>query len=451
MGLKEVAGMRRKKELCGALITMGLFLLFLPYASAQGNQPGLTLKGCLTTALAKNPTAVESGLAIKSADESIASARGRHWPHLSFDSAFTGREQPFPYIQAQAVNIPPHFSDVYSSMGLTLTIPIYQGGQVSTGVSLAEVRRDIQILIAEQTKNDIIANTVNAYNKILQLQELHKASEAQVKALEEQAKNTRLLLDVGRVARVDLLKVEVQLANERQRLLATEEALKTTSATLRYLMGEGPQGDNPLPTLADRLVAGHFNADFESGLNVAHERRPEYLSAKKAVEEAQLNRRLALGKLLPTINVFGSDTEWSGYRPWYSDAIWAAGMTFSIPLFDRSLYADLSREGIQMERASQRLVATENQIGLEISNAVASLRESRNRVAAAEKAVDQGEESFRIEKQRYDTGAGSMVDLLLAQAGWINAVANYTQALFDYNAAVVAYRKATGTLEEYLQ
>ena len=83
--------MRRKKELCGALITMGLFLLFLPYASAQGNQPGLTLKGCLTTALAKNPTAVESGLAIKSADESIASARGRHWPHLSFDSAFTGR------------------------------------------------------------------------------------------------------------------------------------------------------------------------------------------------------------------------------------------------------------------------------------------------------------------------------------------------------------------------
>ena len=62
------------------------------------------------------------------------------------------------------------------------------------------MRRDIQVLASRQTKNDLIANTVNAYNKILQLQELRKASEAQVKALEEQAKNTRLLLDVGRVA-----------------------------------------------------------------------------------------------------------------------------------------------------------------------------------------------------------------------------------------------------------
>jgi outer membrane protein len=444
--------MRRKNKLSGALIAMMMGLSLLSsFASGQDNQPGLGLKECLTTALVRNPIYLESGLAIKSAEESLTSAKGRHWPRLSLDSAFIQRKEPFPYIQAQSTKIPPHFSDDYSSLGVTLTIPIYQGGQVSTGVSLAEVRRDIQVLASRQTKNDVIANTVNAYNKILQLQELRKASEAQVKALEEQEKNTRLLLDVGRVPRVDLLKVEVQLANERQRLLATDEALITTSATLRYLMGEGPQADSPLPTLTDRLVAGDFKADFESGLNVAHERRPEYLLAKKAVEEAKLNRRLALGKLLPTVNVFASDTYWAGYNPVYHDTIWITGVTLSLPLFDRSLYADLSRESVQMERASQRLVAADNQIGLDVSNAVASVTESKNRVSATEKAVAQGEESFRIEKVKYDTGAGSMVDLLLAQAGSMNAVANYTQAVFDYNAAVVAYRKATGTLEEYLQ
>jgi outer membrane protein TolC len=445
--------MRRKNKLRGAFIAttmMGLFLLSSS-ASGQDNHPGLGLKECLTTALAKNPIYVESGLAIRSAEESVTSAQGKHWPRLSLDSALIGRKDPFPYIQAQSTKIPPHFSDDYSSLGVTLTIPIYQGGQVSTGVSLAEVRRDIQVLASRQTKNDIIANTVNAYNKILQLQQLRKTSEAQVKALEEQAKNTRLLFDVGRVARVDLLKVEVQLANERQRLLATEEGLKTASATLRYLMGEGPEAENPLPPLADRLVAGDFRADFESGLNVAHERRPEFLSAKKTVEEAKLNRRLALGKLLPTVNIFASDTYWAGYSPVYHDTIWVTGVTLSLPLFDRSLYADLSRESVQIERASQRLVATDNQIGLDVSNAVASVNESRNRVSASEKAVAQGEESFRIEQLKYETGAGSMVDLLLAQAASINAVANYTQALFDYNAAVVAYRRATSTLEDYLQ
>ena len=135
----------------------------------------------------------------------------------------------------------------------------------------------------------------------------------------------------------------------------------------------------------------------------------------------------------------------------YTRTLWVAGLNFSIPLFDRSLYADVSRECIQADRASQRFRAAENQLGLEVANAVASLEESRNRVSAAEKAVTQGEESFRIERERYESGAGAVVDLLLAQAASINAVANYTQALFDYNAAVVAYRKATGTVEEYVQ
>jgi outer membrane protein len=441
----------RKGLLSCTLVMIGLILLPSVSVTARDDNEGVTLKECLTVALARNPTVMEAVLGIKSAEESVTSAQGRHWPRLSLNGAYTRQEIGFPYIPAQSAKIQPHFSDVWYSVGPVLTIPIYQGGQVSTGVSLAEVRRDIQVLTAGQTKNDLIANTVNTYNKILQLQEIRAASQASVDALEEQVKNTRLLLDVGRVARVDLLKVEVQLANERQRLLATDEGLKTASATLRYLMGEGPKTDNALPALKDRLVAEEFKADFSSGLAVARQRRPEYLSAKKAVEEAKLNQRLTLGRLLPTVNVFASETRWHGYTPEYTDTLWVGGLNFSIPLFDRSLFADLSRERVQTDRASQRFRAAENQLGLEVANAITSLEESRNRVSAAEKAVTQGEESFRIEQERYDSGAGAMVDLLLAQAASINAVANYTQALFDYNAAIVAFRKATGTVEEYLQ
>lgn len=111
----------------------------------------------------------------------------------------------------------------------------------------------------------------------------------------------------------------------------------------------------------------------------------------------------------------------------------------------------MARERIQGEKAAQHLRAVENQIGLDIRTALAALTESRNRVRTAEAAVAQAEESFRIEQEKYASGAGVMVDLLLAQAAAVTAVANQTQALFDYNAAVVAYRKATGTLEGYLQ
>ena len=96
---------------------------------------------------------------------------------------------------------------------------------------------------ARQTTYDIMANIVNTYNKILQLKELRAASIASVNALEEQVKNTKLLFDVGRVARVDLLKAEVQLANERQRLLSIDEGMKTALSTLVYLMGGSADGE----------------------------------------------------------------------------------------------------------------------------------------------------------------------------------------------------------------
>jgi len=245
--------------------------------------------------------------------------------------------------------------------------------------------------------------------------------------------------------------VEVQLANERQRLLTLNEGLRTLGSTLRYLMGGPSGGDESIPTLSGALGLPSVEGDFATGLASAQTHRPEYLAAVKGVEETELSRRVAIGKLLPTLNAYGGYLDQYGFNPGYKEANWFTGLMLTIPLFDRSLYADVARERIQGEKAAQHLRVVENQIRLDIWTALASLVESRNRVTAAEAAVVQAEEAFRIEQQKYAIGAGVMVDMLLAQAAAVTAVANQTQAFFDYNAAVVAYRKATGTLEDYLQ
>jgi outer membrane protein TolC len=272
-----------------------------------------------------------------------------------------------------------------------------------------------------------------------------------LKALEEQYKNAQLLFGVGRIARVDLLKVEVQLANERQRLISIETGIATAMATLRTLMGEPDTGPGEAPILADTLTLPEMHGDFFTGVETAHRQRPEYLSASQGVEEAGINRKLAFGKLLPTVSAFAGYLDQFAFNPGYKEANWYTGLNLSLPLFDRSLYADLSRQRIETERAKERLKAIDNQLRLDIRTALNSLDESKARIAAAEQAVAQAEEAYRIEQQRFQTGAGAVVDLLLAQSADISAAANYSQALYDTNAAVVAYRKATGTLEEYLK
>jgi outer membrane protein TolC len=442
---KEVR-MRKRNVFQGIL---GLVILAVSAAPARGG--GLTLKECLQAALADNPSFKESLLAVSASERGVESAEGRRFPRLSFDASQVFRQDALPYIPAQSATIGPHFSDTFSSWGATLSMPLYQGGQITKGIELAKIRMEIQEHAAGLTKNDLIADTVNTYNKILQLTAFRESERASVAALEEQEQNVRLLVDVGRAATVDLLKVEVQLANERQRLLTLEESLSILQATLRFLMGEkAGEIQDPL-VLSDFLTRPAVRADFPSGIAEARFRRPEYLLAAKGVDEAAAVERITFGKLLPSVSAATAYIDQVGFDPWYQEANWSVGINLNIPLFDKSIRADLARDRIGREKAKERLQAVDSRIRLDIQSALASLTDSASRIDTAQKAVSQADESFRIERLKYGSGAGTMADLLLAQAADITAAANYTQALYDYNAAVVAYRRASGTLEEYLK
>jgi len=458
-GITEMEHRIRKALLPGFIILIWGLVFFLPDAvvaqeryAADPSKSALSLKDCLDKAMTDNPLLSEAKLAVAASDKNIDSARGKHLPRLSVDGNYTARQDPIPFIPAQSLTIFPHFANEFATWAVAMQLPIYQGNQVVNGVKLAEIRKSLQEDNLSLTRNEIIANTVNTYNKLLQLSKLQEASQSSVRALTDQRKQSQLLFDVGRIAKVDLLKVDVQLSNERQRLLSIDEAIDNLSGTLRYLMGERVSGPAQSVSLSDTLTLQEFSADFDKSLETAKAKRPEYLIASKAVAEAGVNRDITKGKLFPTVGAFAGYMDQYGFNPSsYSEANWFTGVNVSIPIFDKSLYDDVARERILEDKAGKRLTAVENQIRVDIQSALSSMRESKNRVLTTSRAVEQAAESFRIEQEKYRSGAGAVTDLLLAEAAYVNAVANQSQALFDYNAAIVSYRKVTGTLEDYLQ
>jgi outer membrane protein TolC len=431
--------------------TIAFFLMILTVALPAFAEEGLTLKQALNQALERNPLMTEARLGVDASEEGVSSSQGKHWPKLSLNLDYNQRQDPFPYIPAQSTTISARFSDEYASLGLLLALPLYQGGQAVTNVKLSTVRRDLQQLSLAQSRNELIANTVNSYNKLLQLQNLKMASDATLKALGTQLSNSRLLFDVGRIARVDLLKVEVQLANERQRALSFDEAIATTDATLRFLMGDNPSPGREKLRLADTLNMPKEATAAEIGAVKPWSSRPEYQAAMLGVKESELSRRLTFGRFLPTVNAMAGYSDQYGFSPSYSEANWYFGLQATVPLFERSLYADFRRDTILQEKAVARQRVAEQQLRLDLTIADAALRESANRIITARQAIEQAHESFRIEQEKYGAGAGTMSDMLLAQSADMTAEANLSQAIYDYNAAQVSWRKANGTLEEYLK
>ncbi|MCX5819449.1 MAG: TolC family protein [Deltaproteobacteria bacterium] len=418
---------------------------------SEAIQGSLSLKDCLARALKDNPLLAEARLGVRAGGKAVESAWGRHLPKFSLDGNYTQRQDSWPFIPAQSNTISPHFSDTFATLALVMTLPIYQGGQVAASIDLARIRETLQEETLALTRNEVMANTINTYNKILQVQKLREAAQSSVTALETQQQNAQLFFDVGRIAKVDLLKVEVQLANERQRLLSIDEGLTNLAGTLFYLMGQPAAGPVAVPTLSDQLTLSEVDVDFDQGLATAQKRRPEYRIAEISIREAGLNQNLARGKLLPTVGTFAGYMDQYGFNPWYKESNWFGGINLNLPLFEKSFYDDLAKERILVDKAEKHFAAVGNQLRLDLQTSLSSLKESRNRVLTSMKAVDQGEESFRIEQKKYASGAGAAVDMLFAQSAYVTAVANHTQALFDYNAAIVAYWKVTGTLEDCLQ
>ncbi len=62
------------------------------------------------------------------------------------------------------------------------------------------------------------------------------------------------------------------------------------------------------------------------------------------------------------------------------------------------------------------------------------------------KVQKSAKEAFRIEKLRYEKGAGTVRELLKAQAAWQSARAQYIRALFDIHTALNAVKLATGSI-----
>ncbi|MFA6011648.1 MAG: TolC family protein [Desulfobacteraceae bacterium] len=430
-------------------IVFPLFFLWLSPLPVKAET--LSIGTCLTEALSKNPAVKEGELALDASEKGVLSARLRHLPKLSIDGNYTRREETVPYIPAKSTTVPAHFSDEFGSLQAVLSIPLYQGGQISNNVTIAGIKKDLIHNAFTMTKNEIIANVVNTYNKLLHLKQLEKASDASVNALERQYANTSMMLDIGRIARVDFLKVDVQLAGEKQRLATLREGIASSSETLAYLLGRDVGSGQNLPEPQGTLIAQPFQPDFETGVALAKGHRPEYLMAENSVRESELNVKNVKGKLLPSVSAFGGYMDQKGFEPSYSESSWFAGINVSVPLFEGPLYADIAREKILNEKAKIHLKGVDNQIRLDIRNALSALSDSRERVGTSEKAVAQAEESFKIEGEKYTSGAGAMVEYLLSQAAYFTASANYAQALYDYNAAMVSYRRATGSMEEYLK
>ncbi|MGQ9812563.1 MAG: TolC family protein [Dissulfurimicrobium sp.] len=429
--------------------SIGVFLIIccivapsiVPIVFAANGQV-LSLNECLSIALEQSPLIKGARFDVEASKEAVKEARGQMFPRVDLNAAYFKENQAVPYIPAQSTTIPAKFSDEIYSWGVFLRVPIYEGGRLAGQLKASELEEAVQSAKKDFTTQDLIANVTNTFNKLLQLKELQKAYSRSVAALEEQKKNTEFLLKTGRAPKVELLRIEVQLASERQNLVKAVESTVRTKNALAFLLGVNED------QIMD--VNGALTADEHvevSDIDSLIDARPDVVAALKRVEEAKTAVAIASGKRYPSLAAVSSYGDRAGTGFNQREEVWEAGLVASVNIFDAGVISsEINRQKAIYEKAKEQMRLVRLQARREVADALSLINDAKARLDLAQKAVSQSEESLRIEKLKYKTGAGTITDVLLSEAAMSLSNANYYQALYDYNSAVTEFKRATGTI-----
>ncbi len=427
-----------------AVVFLVLMVAPQTWAKKEGTRT-LTLREAISIALKDSPLVQARHSALEASRENVKAVWGSHLPQIDLEGGYTRLSDPVAVVPIKGfARRPPFFSKNIYEWKTVSYLTLYQGGRISRMVDMARLEEAVSSAQVRLTQEELVANVTNIFHRIIQLEALKAAQEEALKALEKVRQDTANLLKVGRAAPVDLMRIETQVAAQRQDLTTTRELIRRTRETLAYFLGWPPTTQiEPRGQLKEEPF--HLQTSLEEALK----RRPDVLAARKKVEEAEKKISYEMGAHLPHVYLASSYGKKAGAGFHGEEEVWQAGLYLKLNLFSGGTISARVREArARLLEAQNILLDTRLKASREILNAASSIKEARARIEAARTALESSRESFRIEKLKYLSRAGTVTDMLMAQAQWLNARARYYQALYDYQAALVAYKLATATILE---
>jgi outer membrane protein len=169
------------------------------------------------TAEAKNLDLISQKISVDVAKENINIAKSGHYPTLSLTGSYTTSDQNNE-VNNITVNNPALDSQ---SIGITLNVPIYSGGAITSAVRQAQSNYVAASQDLEQTHRNVVRNTRNAYNTVIAAVSAIKALEQALVSSESALKATDAGFEVGTRTIVDVLDSTRNLYNAKRNLSST--------------------------------------------------------------------------------------------------------------------------------------------------------------------------------------------------------------------------------------
>lgn len=313
-------------------------------------------------------------------------------------------------------------------------------------LSAARANEESARLSVQDARDLVVQGVTNAYLQIIPDAALVESIQAQVNTA--QAIYTRAVdqKKAGTTAGIDVLRAQVELKTQQQRLLAAQNQFDKDKLSLARAIGLPPgQAFNVSDKVPFAPLAGLTQ---DEALKTALGQRPDYQSAQKSVEAARETVKAAQAEWYPTVDLNGFYGD-AGVALDSSHGVFAITGAVNFNIFNGGrIRADVEQARANLKQRSDELADLGGQIDFQVRAAFLDIHTASDQMAVARDNLDLANQTLAQARDRFTAGVADTIEVVQAQESVAAANDSVIAALFAHNVAKAGLARALGLAEQ---
>jgi outer membrane protein TolC len=251
--------------------------------------------------------------------------------------------------------------------------------------------------------------------------------------------------DAGTATGVDVLRAEVQLANDRQALLIAENQTKQSLLALARNLGMNPA--TPLELAEPLIYHSLSQPEAEAIAPTALVTRADYLSLANQRQGLVEQQRASRARSYPKLSLSGNFGGIGRSIGSVTDTGLVQGQ-IDFTLFDRDRQGEALELASRVKRIDDQIADLRRGIEEDLREALLNLDSAAQQVAVAREGQQLAHRELELAQDRFQQGTANNVEVVTAQDELARAEENYILAVSSHEDAKFALARAMGDTEK---
>lgn len=331
------------------------------------------------------------------------------------------------------------------SIGITMTQPLLKGFWIdNTRLQIKAARNNLKY--SEQGLRAQLITSVsaieNAYYELIFARENLEVQQEALTLAQTQLDQDQQRMQIGTLAQLSVEQDQSQAAQSRANVITAQFTLASDENTLKNLITDDYKSWSAVSILpTEMLEATKQEYDLQESWNKGMTLRPDLLQAQITLEQQGIQLKFDRNQLFPELNLTGS-YGYNGAGAVYNDVLaqyqnqqspfYSYGANFSIPLANQGPRNTFKSDKVTERQDLLKLKQIEQNILVEIDNAVKQAESGYESVDATRQARIYAEAALDAEQKTYAVGKATTFEVLTYQNNLTTARGQEIRALANY-------------------